>query len=257
MLEHITPIILSHNEEANLERTLSALRWAREIVVIDSISDDDTLKICAEFSNVRVIQNTFVSFADQCNFALGQQIKTAWVLSMDADYIVTPELQEELSTLAPGKEVQGFRIQFEYLIKGRALKGSLYPPRTCLYRRASAQYQQDGHAHRVVIDGEVSTLTHKMQHDDRKPYARWYASQKKYARQEANKLANTRWQDLSWPDRCRYWGIAPLLVIPYTLFAKALITNGWAGLQYAWQRFIAEVLLQLARFKLVTKTITK
>jgi len=92
-----------------------------------------------------------------------------------------------------------------------------------------------------------------MQHDDRKPYRRWFASQKKYARQEAVKLRNVRWQELSWPDRCRYWGIAPLVVVPYTLFVKGVVTDGRAGLEYAWQRFVAELYLQLARLNLISR----
>ncbi len=247
MLENITPIILTYNEEPNLARTLSALTWATQVLVVDSFSDDETLGICNKFSNVKVVQNKFTSFADQCNFALTQDIQTEWVLSMDADYVVTPELLDEISKLAPSNDVQGFDIAFEYLINGRALKGSLYPSRTCLYRLSAAHYHQDGHAHRVAIDGYVTPLSQKMQHDDRKPYARWFASQKKYARQEAAKLARSNWRDLSWPDRCRYWGFAPVLVVPYTLFVKGLITNGMPGFEYAWQRFVAELVLQLAR----------
>ncbi len=250
MLNQITPIIATYNEAPNIERTLAALTWANEVLVIDSFSNDETLEHCAKFDNVRVIQNEYLGPTEQSNFALQQDIQTPWVLSMDADYVVTPALQAEIATLDPNDDVQGFEISFEYLVNGRPLKGSLYPPRTALYRHGSAHYQRDGHTQRVVIDGLVLALTQKMQHDDRKSYSRWLASQRKYAAQEARKLASVKWRNLSWPDRLRYCGIAPLAVIPYTLVFKGLAFNGYAGLEYTWQRVVAEVYLQLARLKM-------
>ncbi len=249
MLSQITPIILTFNEEVNLERTLSALSWAKEVLIVDSYSTDNTLAICQQFTNTRVVQRRFDSASQQCNFALDQALKTPWVLSMDADYIVTEDLQKELSLLQPGAEVSGFQIHFEYLVDGAPLKGSLYPPRTCLYRADKAHYRQDGHTQRVVIDGLVSTLGAKLQHDDRKPFTRWLGSQKRYAKQEASKLAQSQWSELAWPDRLRMIGVAPLAVVPYTLIVKGLIINGWPGLVYTWQRFLAECYLQIARFK--------
>lgn len=250
MLSQITPIIATFNEAPNIERVLNALTWAPEVVVIDSFSDDATLDICAKYKNVRVIQNHYNGPTDQSNFGLAQDIKTEWVLSMDADYIVTPLLRNEIANLTPNDDVHGFDISFEYVINGRPLKGSLYPPRTSLYRRKSAHYQRDGHTQRVIINGAVLALEHKMQHDDRKPYSRWLASQRKYAFQEAQKLEKANWEKLSWPDRLRYWGVAPLAVIPYTLIVKGLALSGIAGFEYTWQRLIAEVYLQIARVKL-------
>lgn len=250
MLDDITPIIATYNEAPNIERTLNALVWANEVLVIDSFSTDNTLKICARFNNVRVLQNTYTGPTDQSNFGLEQSIQTEWVLSMDADYVVTPQLKSEIEALSPNDDVRGFEIGFEYLINGRPLRGSLYPPRTSLYRHQSAHYQRDGHTQRVVIDGLVLTLEHSMQHDDRKPYSRWLASQRKYAAQEAEKLTGADWKTLSWPDRLRYWGLAPIAVIPYTLFAKGLIFSGYAGLEYTWQRIVAEAYLQLARLNI-------
>ncbi|MFT6408222.1 MAG: glycosyltransferase involved in cell wall biosynthesis [Arenicella sp.] len=250
MLDQITPIIATYNEASNIERTLLALSWAKEVLVIDSYSDDQTLEICARFNNVRVIQNSYEGPTEQSNFGLAQEIKTDWVLSMDADYVVAPPLIKEIAELAPNESVKGFEIGFQYLINGQPLKGSLYPPRTSLYRRQSAHYQRDGHTQRVSIDGLVLKLEQCMQHDDRKPYSRWLASQQKYAAQEAQKLAGADWKSLSWPDRLRYWGVAPLVIIPYTLIVKGLVFSGLAGFQYTWQRLIAEIYLQLARLNL-------
>ena len=247
MLDLITPTILTFNEEANLDRTLTALNWAGDVIVIDSFSSDKTLEICAQYSNVRVIQNPFSSNSEQNNFALSQVTKTPWVLSMDADYIVTPELKKELSTLKPKNGINGYQINFKYVVRGKVLKGSLYPPRACLYLKEKAHYIQDGHTQRVQIQGTVSKLNSFLLHDDRKPYSRWLTSQRKYANEEALKMSITSWQDMSLPDRVRYFGLGPFVVIPYTLFAKGLIFNGAAGLEYTYQRFIAELYLLRAR----------
>lgn len=249
MLNNITPIIHTYNEAPNIDRTLKGVSWANDVLVIDSFSDDLTLEICARFDNVRVIQNAYQGPTAQSNFGLAQKISTEWVLSMDADYVVTPALQAEMAELQPSNEVKGFEISFEYLISGTPLKGSLYPPRTALYRRKNTHYQRDGHTQRAIVDGLILPLTEKIQHDDRKPYDRWLSSQKKYAAQEAQKLSGSHWSELSWPDRVRYIGIAPLAVIPYTLVLKGLIFSGSAGLEYTWQRMIAELYLQIARLK--------
>ena len=248
MLDKITPIILTFNEQANLHRTLAALEWATEVIVIDSFSTDATLDICAQYDNVKVIQHVFSSHSEQSNFALTQVLNTPWVLSMDADYIVTKALKDELSTLDETNNVNAYQISFHYLIRGKRLKGSLYPARTCLYQKESAHYIQDGHTQRVIIEGNIGKLNSVLLHDDRKPYSRWFNSQRNYAKKEAEKMASTPWQELTLADRVRYFGLAPFIVLPYTLLVKGLIVNGVSGIEYALQRCIAEIFLLRARF---------
>lgn len=251
MLDQITPIVLTFNEEPNIARTLTALSWANEIIILDSGSTDETLVICRKFNNTRIIHRDFDNFANQCNFALQQDISTEWVLSIDADYVLTTELIFELQKLKPQPETNGYQIAFEYLISGQILRGSLYPPRTSLYKKEQARYQQDGHAHRVEVKGSISKLRNKLQHDDRKPFKRWLKSQWGYAEQEARKLKKTDWVNLSIPDKLRKAALAPLIIIPYTLLFKGLIFNALPGLIYSAQRLIAEIYLQVARLKLI------
>jgi glycosyltransferase involved in cell wall biosynthesis len=243
MLEQITPLILTYNEAPNLARTLEPLRWAREIVIVDSFSDDETLAIAANFPQVRVVQRAFDSFANQANFALRETgMNTDWVLALDADYEATPELIDEITRLEPVAD--GYRARFVYCINGQRLRGTAYPPVTVLYRRERAVYRQDGHAHRVEIDGQVEMLKSFMLHDDRKPLSRWFRSQDIYARQEAAKLAEAT--ELGFNDRLRRlrW-LAPFLVFFYCLFVQRNILDGRAGLFYAFQRMLAETMLSL------------
>jgi glycosyltransferase involved in cell wall biosynthesis len=245
MHDLITPLILTFNEAPNIRRTLEHLSWAREIVVLDSYSTDGTLDILAEFPQVRLLQRKFDSFAGQCNFGL-HQITTEWVLSLDADYVVTPELSESIQTLNPGSEVSGYRASFTYCILGRPLRASLYPPRTVLYRKDRASYADEGHGHRVRIEGTVVDLVGQIQHDDRKPLDRWLAEQSRYMVLESKNLTDASLEELSLQDKFRKRGWpAPILVMLYCLFAKGLILDGWPGWFYTFQRTLAETLLAL------------
>lgn len=243
-LADITPMILTFNEEANLRRTLEAIAWAKQILIVDSFSTDATLSIVAEFPQTKVVQRPFDHFADQCNFGL-QQIETNWVLSLDADYVCPPSLPEELSKL--DSSACGFRVAFLYGIYGKPLRSCLYPPRTVLYLREKAKYERDGHAHRVSIDGEIENLQSRILHDDHKPLDSWLRSQFKYAKQEAEKLSTISGESLGWKDRLRKKIIcAPFLTLIYCLMYKRLLLDGWRGVFYSLQRTFAELTLSLA-----------
>ena len=241
----ITPLVLTFNEAPNIERTLEKLDWAREIVVIDSFSTDATLDILKRFPNVRVFPRAFDSFAEQCNFGL-QQVQTRWVLSLDADYVVSDELIAEMHNLSENPDVAGYSIRFEYWVCGHPLRASLYPPRVILYRRDKARYENDGHGHRVRIDGPTGALNGFVYHDDRKPLGRWLWAQDKYARLEMEKLLAAAPATLRAQDRLRLWIIpAPFVVLLYTLFLKRAFLDGWPGWLYAFQRLTAELILSI------------
>src|ERR1044072_4263961 len=102
MLDQITRLILTYNEAPNIARALGRLSWAREVVVVDSYSADETVEIAKSFPNVRLVQRAFDSHRNQWEFGLKEtDISTPWVLALDADYVVTDELIEELRRLQP------------------------------------------------------------------------------------------------------------------------------------------------------------
>src|SRR5262249_5339446 len=150
----ITPLIITYNEAVNVRRTLDKLGWARRILVVDSGSTDETIKVLQSYSQVEVVHHAFSDFASQCNFGL-TQVTTPWVLSLDADYELSDELVKEFQSLAPAKETTGYQASFIYRIHGRPLRGSIYPPRVVLYRKDQATYRNEGHGHRVSINGDV------------------------------------------------------------------------------------------------------
>ena len=116
-----------------------------------------------------------------------------------------------------------------------------------LYRRAGAGYLQDGHTQRVRVDGLVLPLTARILHDDRKPLSHWIASQVRYMRLEADKLAWAPSSSLASVDRVRKLIVlAPPLVFLRCLFVGGGILDGWPGLFYALQRATAELILSLS-----------
>jgi glycosyltransferase involved in cell wall biosynthesis len=242
----LTVLILTYNERENIERTIAALSWAESILLIDSGSSDGTTELARSgHADVRVVERQFDSFANQCNFGLSQ-ITTEWVLSLDADYIVTPELRAEIAALDPAADVAAYSIRFRYCIFGRPLRSTVYPARTVLYRRRVARYRDEGHGHRVVIDGNVRALSTKIEHDDRKGLSHWLGSQDTYARIEARYLLSQPLAELSRQDRLRRRiFFSPAVMFLYLLFARGLIFDGWPGWFYICQRTIAELLLSM------------
>ena len=247
LLEHTTPVILTFNEEANIGRTLERLLWAHDIVVVDSFSTDATGEIARRFPQVRFFQHTFASHASQWNYATRETgVKSEWILSLDADYVVTDPFLEEIRCLDPKGVTDAYSAEFEYCLWGIPLRTSLYPPVTVLFRRHCGHYVQDGHTQRLVVNGKVVRLRNKLQHDDRKPLSIWLASQDRYAVLEAEILATRNWSELGMIDRVRRFPLtAPFAVFVYCYLLKGGIFDGRAGLYYALQRTLSECLLAL------------
>jgi glycosyltransferase involved in cell wall biosynthesis len=243
--QKITPLILTFNEACNIEKTIQCLLWAKEIVVIDSFSTDETLSILSSYPQVKIFQKHFDSFACQCNFGL-DRIASEWVLSLDADYVLTGELINEIKSLLEEPNIESYNIQFKYCVFGKPLRGTLLPPRKILYRREKAIYKDDGHAHRVWVEGTSKMLSSYIHHDDRKPLSRWLWAQDRYMVIEVKKLLQTPESELSLGDKIRKQKIfAPFVIFMYCLILKGGILDGWHGWYYAFQRTFAEILLSI------------
>jgi glycosyltransferase involved in cell wall biosynthesis len=250
MLDEITPVILTFNEENNIARTMSHLKWAKRVVVVDSFSTDKTIDLLRSFPNAEVFQRTFDDHASQWNFAL-EKAGTNWVLALDADYQLSDGFAEELRQLVPRPDVAGYRARFVYAIGGHRLRGSLYPDNVVLFRRTCGSFIQDGHTQRLAIRGAVSKLSEHIVHDDRKPTQRWLMNQVNYMKLERDAVASKGHRRFARRFR-RIPLVAPLAVLAYTLFVKGTIIDGWPGIRYASERCVAEFILTL--FVLENKT---
>jgi glycosyltransferase involved in cell wall biosynthesis len=242
-LSDITPVVLTRDEAPNLERTLAQLAWAQEVVIVDSFSTDATVEIAGRFPNVRLFPRQFDTLAAQSNYGL-QQARTPWALLLDADYFIPASFVDELRLLDVPAGVRAYQAAFRYAVNGKPLRASLYPARIVLLHREHAKVWQDGHAHRVAADGAVGMLHDRIIHDDRKSFARFVERQKRYMREEAEKLRHADPRSLSPAGRIRKLiVVAPFAVLVHTLFVKGLILDGLPGLRYTWERFVAELIL--------------
>jgi glycosyltransferase involved in cell wall biosynthesis len=249
LLDRVTPLILTRDEEANIARTLAQLSWAREVVVLDSGSTDATVAIAQRFPNVRVLQRPFDSHARQWAFGVAQ-VSSEWVLMLDADYFLPDAFVGELTALDPPPDLAAYSAAFLYAIGGRGLRAALYTPRPVLLRRGAFEVWQDGHTQRVRVNGRVERLRERIIHDDRKNLRRFIARQKAYMRQEASKLHSTPWRLLPMSGRIRKLRVvAPFATLFYTLLVKRMILDGRAGLRYAFERFLAEAILSRELFR--------
>lgn len=245
MLEKITPLILTYNEALNIERTLKHLTWAKTIIVVDSYSTDETLEIIKLYPQVQMFKRKFDTHAIQWNYGL-EQITSEWVLSLDADYIVTDELIAEIKALQADKEINGYFAKFKYCVFGKPLRGTILPPREVLFRKEKAIYIDDGHTQLLQVHGKSATLSSYIHHDDRKALSRWLWAQDRYMIIEVNKLTHFSDDELSLGDKIRKHKIlAPFIILFYCLILKGGILDGWHGWYYAFQRMLAETLLSI------------
>jgi glycosyltransferase involved in cell wall biosynthesis len=244
MLDYITPVILTYNEEQNICRTLSQLTWAKDIVVVDSGSTDETLTLIERFDNVRVFTRRFDTHASQWRYATEETaIRTDWILRLDADYQLSDPLVAELSQLDPNAPFSAYRIGFHYSVYARKLWSSLYPSNTVLLRKGCFSVHDEGHTEIWKVSGDVAVLKNRIIHDDWKPAAQWVAAQVRYMKLEFGSLSDNssgvvRWLRLRPP-------LMPIAVFLYCLFSKGLVFSGRAGILYALQRMTAEAILSL------------
>lgn len=245
MLKEITPLILTYNEAPNIERTLERLYWAEQIIVIDSFSEDATVDILQVQSKVQLYQRTFDTHTQQWNYGL-EKVSTPWVLSLDADYVLTEELIQEIAALNSSSAADSYFVPFKYCVFGKALKGSILPPRQALFKKEYSRYIDDGHTQLLQVKGSSKYLKNHILHDDRKPFSRWLWAQQRYMVLEAKKLRETPLQELSLGDKIRKQKVlAPFVVLVYCLVLKRGIFDGWIGWYYAFQRMLAEIILSI------------
>jgi len=162
MLEHKTPVtvmIMTKNEEAKLGECLQSVSWADEIIVLDDESTDKTCAI-AEGFGARVIKRKMDLEGIHRNFGYAQA-KNEWVLSLDADERVTPELGEEIvKTINEGIDCNVFAIPLRNYIGDYWIKhGGWYPAyKDRLFKKEHFRYEEVGVHPRVFYDGERGVL---------------------------------------------------------------------------------------------------
>jgi len=163
----LSAIIICQNNENTIRRCLESVAWADEIVVVDGGSTDRTLEICREFTANVHQPGDWPGLGPQKNRALDRATGD-WVLSIDSDEWVTPELRADLEAAManPGSHA-AFRVPRRSSFCGRFMRHSGWWPDyiTRLWRRGRARFSED-HAHdRVIVDGSIGRIAHPLMHE--------------------------------------------------------------------------------------------
>jgi len=166
MRESLSVAMIAMNEEANLPRTLESVRWADEIIVVDSGSKDRTLEIAQSFG-AKTSYHALGGHGEQKNVAL-DLCACDWILLLDADEVLTPALQDEIRQVLNGESRYGaYWIPRLNLIFGRWMRhGGFYPDRKLrLFRRGSARLGEGVGPHSTPqFEGPKGRLKHDMLH---------------------------------------------------------------------------------------------
>ncbi|WP_158824906.1 glycosyltransferase family 2 protein [Mucilaginibacter lacusdianchii] len=243
--ELLQAVILSKDEEPNLQRVLAKLTWLDRVVIVDSFSTDATLAIAASFPNVTLVQRVFDTHAGQWNYGLSLA-DSKWILSLDSDYVLTDEFIAETRRFIQADDKVAYDTNFKFLVFGKELKGNNTTPRPVLFKKEFCSYYDDGHTQRLRINGDTGVYKSIILHDDRKSLTRWLSNQAKYSQKESDKLLNADPETLGFSSKVRKNKVvAPIFVFFYSLFVKGLIFDGWAGWHYTLQRTMLEMLVAM------------
>ena len=161
----ISAIIITLNEQANIQDCLDSLGWADEIVVVDSGSTDDTVKICMEYG-CKVSNSEWSGFGPQKNKAL-EMASHPWIFSIDADERVSDALREEiLQVIRQSEAPSGFLIPRKSSYCGKIMEHSGWAPDFILrlFKRDHGKFSTDLVHERVLIDDKPGKLEHPLFH---------------------------------------------------------------------------------------------
>ena len=272
----LTFIVLTRNEEWNLAACLESVAgWVQEIFVVDSGSTDRTVEI-AESYGAKVVTHPFETHPKQWNWALQNlPISTNWILALDADQRVTPELRQEITALFYEKnidnsDIKGFYVIRKQIFRGRWIKhGGYYPKYLLKLFRHNAAWADENDLvdHHFRVRGEVAKLQHDIIEDNQNEadISVWVEKNNRYAilqaREEINAAHNRERRALNAslmgsPDERSLWlknlwshlplFIRPFLYFSYRYFVRLGFMDGKQGfifhfLQAFWYRLLVDI----------------
>jgi len=207
--------------------TLESVKWADEILVVDSFSTDGTVEICREYG-ARIIQHEYINSASQKNWAL-PQCRHEWILQIDTDEVLETGLLEEIEDVlnSTSQSAHAFRLPRKNHVLGRWMwRAGIYPDyQVRLFRRDSCRWiDREVHAH-VEVSGETKTLQHHLMHFGMPNISKQLRNLDRYTRYEADELHKQgirfRWSRLT---------VRPWLVFFHRYVWLKGFLDGWRGL---------------------------
>ena len=186
----ISITLITINFEKTLKSVLEAVSWADEIVLVDSGSTDKTLEIARQF-NAKIVYRAFDGYGSQKNFATSQA-SNDWILSLDDDEILTPELQQEIQNLSLSTtDYEGFKIPRSLIFLGKLLRFSGEYKRLTLrlFNRKQGNWNAEYVHESVEVKGKIGILKHQILHDSYRDLTDYFNKFNKYTSLGAKTLA--------------------------------------------------------------------
>lgn len=164
MNQKISISIITFNEEKIIAKCLEKLSWANEIIVIDSGSTDKTVEICQKFG-AKVIYNRFENFGIQKQFALNQTCND-WVLSLDADEVLSDELILEIKNTIFSNKFDGYLIPRTHVFLDRVFKYGNENKKLILrlFNKQKGKFQENKVHETIEVEGKLGNLKNEMLH---------------------------------------------------------------------------------------------
>ncbi len=256
----LSVVIVTLNEEANLARTLESVRWADEIVIVDSGSTDRTVEIAKSF-NAKVFTESWKGYAAQKNSAI-EKATGEWILALDADEVVERHLALEIASIVrfgtpvvawpedeklseldriegilaaeehdSGKVVANnavtYRIPFKHHFLGRWLRwGGQYPDRKIrLFRRGKGRFGERAVHESVLVDGPTAELKHAILHYGYPTLRAYIGTMNRYSTLAAEQIVKDKKQTWFWFD---VW-FRPVISFKWRYFFRLGFLDGREG----------------------------
>ena len=202
MRNKLTVIVPTYNEEENISQCLETVKWADEIMVVDSGSTDATLSIARRYTN-RILQHEYINSATQKNWAIPQATHP-WVMILDSDERVTPHLRREIKTTLEKPAHQGYSIGRLNHFLGYPLRYGGWGPREDrnirLFMRDKGRYEDKKVHADVVIQGTVGHLKLPLIHHSYRNLDQYFQKMERYTQWAAidiyNKGKPVKWHHL-------------------------------------------------------------
>lgn len=206
----LSVVLITRNAAERLEQCLASVPFADEIVIVDTGSDDGTLEV-AERHGARVVRSEWRGFGLQKQFAV-EQAENDWVLCLDADERVSPELRASIERALAAPAAPVYRMARRNRFMGRWLRhGEGYPDWSLrLFDRRAARWSDDPVHEKVLYAVTPGTLAGDLLHDSAEDLRRYLDKQNRYTELAARQLH----------ERGRRAGPVQLLLSPLVRFAK-------------------------------------
>lgn len=213
MAQPLSVVLVVHNAEAQLPACLASVPFADEVVVVDSGSSDGTAA-CAGQHGARVLQRDWMGFGLQKQFAVAQA-RNDWVLCLDADERVSPELERSIRAALEAPVAPVYRMRRRNRFLGRWLShGEGYPDwSTRMFDRRNAAWSDDPVHEKVLYSVTPGTLAGDLLHESAEDIANYLQKQNRYSTLAAQQLF----------ERGHNGGAFQLVLSPFVRFTKFYI----------------------------------